>query len=234
MKLYTEVAKAQEESKKLLPLLKKSACRFWNILSNVQLASFARPMSFAASYWIGTRLFGCSRTVSFLLALIPPFSMVEPEEEMKLDYKRAYAPTLLAAHWTWRCYRYILGFLPWMTWFAIVLLAMFVKVWRRKWHMEYALTAWSIPFLVVFGPLFFICNALDKSLRLPVAISRNDQLERAASLVVFAMIFLLMRHGISYYYEEDDPDMVAEQGGGEFGEQEVVVEPEVRTLFRDL
>jgi hypothetical protein len=81
MTFYTNAATHGEEDKKLLPLLKKSARRFWNILSNLQLGSLVRPMSFALSYWIGSRLFGCSLTVSLLLAPFPSFSMVEPEKK---------------------------------------------------------------------------------------------------------------------------------------------------------
>lgn len=157
---------------------------------------------------------------------------MDDEEEMKLE-KRAYASTLFAAHWSWRFYRYVLGYLPWMAWVVIALFPGFLQAWR-KWNMDHVLSVASIPFLVVFAPLFYIFNFLDKSIRLPAMIQRNDQLERAASLLVFCLCFLVMKHGMSYYYGEDSPVMVGEQDGGEYGEQEVVVEPELRTLFRDL
>jgi curved DNA-binding protein CbpA len=222
MKFYTNAARHDEEDKKLLPLLKKSARRFWNILCNLQLGSLVRPMSFALSYWIGSRLFGCSRTVSLLLALLPPFSMMEPEEKMKRDHKRAYAPTLFAVHWTWSSYRYILCFLPWMTLLMIALMAMFIQMWR-KWNVEYTLTVASIPLLLVFAPIFYIFDIVDKSFCL---FERNNQLERAASLLLFAACFLGIQHGMSYYYGED---------GEAFGDQDIVVEPKpLYTLFRDL
>ena len=63
----------------------------------------------------------------------------------------------------------------------------------------------------------------------PSGLDETSSWNEMASLLVFAMSFLLVKHAMSYYSGEDGAGMVGEQG-----EQEVVVEPELHTLFRDL
>jgi hypothetical protein len=74
----------------------------------------------------------------------------------------------------------------------------------------------SLAPLLVFAPLYYLFHFVDKSISFPALIKRNDQLERAASLVVFTIIHLMNRGMVYFYYGESGNDLLMEQDHGKF------------------
>ena len=212
MKHFTDSAREDLASKRLLPSLKQSARRLWGILRNVNMARLVRPANFLLSYWIGTHLFGRSRIISLLLAVMPTFSRFQWEERIEMDDERkAHAATLFAAHLSWRCFYWLFCLVPWVLWCVLLLILIFAKGARPT--QDYWATVLSIPLLIVFAPLFHFFQFLEMFIRLPALIKSGSQLERTATLLIFtAEGYALVRLGIAYYRgDEGDEILLVEE-----------------------